>query len=39
MQQSELDAFIAAGGALCKACGQQMLKADGCTWTHVRCGD
>ena len=22
----------------CRACGQRMLKADGCTWTHVKCG-
>ena len=38
MPQSELAAYIAAGGAPCKACGQRMLKADGCTWTHVKCG-
>lgn len=29
MPQSELAAYIAAGGAPCKACGQRMLKADG----------
>ena len=39
MPQSELAAYIAAGGAPCKACGQRMLKADGCTWTHVKCGN
>ena len=38
MPQSELAAYIAAGGAPCRACGQRMLKADGCTWTHVKCG-
>lgn len=38
MPQSKLDAFIAAGGTACRACGQRMLKADGCTWTHVQCG-
>ena len=39
MWQNELKALIAAGGAPCRACGQRMLKADGCTWTHVRCGN
>ena len=38
MPQSELAAYIAAGGAPCKACGQRMLKADGGTRTHVKCG-
>lgn len=38
MWQNELEAMIAAGGAPCRACGQRMLKADGCTWTHVKCG-
>lgn len=31
MWQNELEAMIAAGGAPCRACGQRMLKADGCT--------
>ena len=39
MWQNELEAMIAAGGAPCRACGQRMLKADGCTWTHVKCGN
>ena len=38
MWQNELEAMIAAGGAPCRACGQRMLKVDGCTWTHVKCG-
>lgn len=38
MPRNEWADFIAAGGSECKACGQRMLKADGCTWTHVQCG-
>ncbi len=38
MYQSEREALLAAGGAMCRACGNRMLKADGCTWPYIRCG-
>ena len=32
MEQKEIEALIAAGGAICELCGGRMLRADGCTW-------
>lgn len=29
--------FIAEGGATCEFCNQRMLKANGCTYTHLEC--
>ena len=31
MDQKEIEALIAAGGAPCEICGGRMLKVDGCT--------
>lgn len=40
MWQNELEAMIAAGRERPAGLGgQRMLKADGCTWTHVKCGN
>lgn len=38
MSLPELEAFIEAGDSECSGCGQRMLKADGCTWTYIKCG-
>ena len=35
MDQKEIEALIAAGGAPCEICGGRMLKVDGCTWPGV----
>ena len=35
MDQKEIEALIAAGGAPCEICGGRMLKVDGCTWSGV----
>ena len=33
----EIEALVAAGGAVCELCKGQMLKADGCTWPGIYC--
>lgn len=38
MEQKEIEALIAAGGAICELCGGRMLRADGCTWPGIYCG-